>query len=223
MPSELVTLFLNSPDVERWIFETDKYRKERETIKKRLGLGPGPVILFVGRMVPEKGVEELIEAYREVIRRDSLNGLQLLLVGEGPLLEPLQELCRVSGLDRVNFTGFVAPGDLYPYYAAADIFVLPSRYEPYGVVVQEAAAAHLPLIVSDCCGAAPELLHDRENGFIFRAGDSKKLVEAIIALLGLKDNWDVMGEKSRVLASRFGYSFCEEEFMKAISLSLAKR
>ena len=117
----------------------------------------------------------------------------------------------------------MAPGELYQYYSAADIFVLPSRYETFGAVVQEAAAAHLPLIVSDCCGAAAELLHDKENGLTFRAGDSKKLVEAITTLLGLRDRWDVMGEKSRMLAIHFDYSFCEKEFMKAIGLSLSKR
>ena len=220
---EKVYIILNSPDVDKWIKETDNLREKRNDIRKNLGLGDGSVLLFVGRMVPEKGLEELINAYRKIIKEGLTDNLELLLVGEGPLLKSLIEKCHKMGLDKVHFAGFVDPDNLYPYYAAADMFVLPSRYETFGVVVQEAAAARLPLIVSDCCGAAAEILHDQENGFIFKAGDYNSLAEKIVSLASLKNKWAMMGEKSRIIAKKFDFNHGEEQFMKAVQFSLIKR
>jgi len=214
-----VSIILNSPDVDGWVQETDRYIGRREKIREELGFGSGPLLLFVGRMVPEKGVEDLLDAYEEVKRDGSVEDLQLLLIGEGPLLQSLKERCSRRGMKDVVFGGFVAPDELYPYYAAADAFVLPSRYEPFGVVVHEAASAGLPLLVSDCCGAAAELVRDGENGFLFEAGDSKDLARAIRRLFN-DNKWEEMGKNSRALARMYDYSHEEEQFMRAINRCL---
>jgi len=223
VPGDSVSIILNSPDVEKYIEETDALRKDRDKIRDNLGLGPSPVLLFVGRMVPEKGLEELLEAYIAIIEKNSIPGLQLLLVGEGPLLESLKKRCAERNLNNVRFAGFVAPEKLYPYYVAADAFVLPSRYETFGAVVHEAAAAGLPLVVSDCCGAVAELLRDGENGVAFRACDAGDLAKALERLYSLVNEWDKMGEKSRALAKKYGYSHGEEQFVKAVRFALDKR
>ena len=178
-------------------------------------------MLFVGRMVPEKGVEDLLDAYEEISQDGSVEGLQLLVVGEGPLLGTLKERCSRKGRGSVVFTGFVAPDKLYPYYAAADVFVLPSRYEPFGVVVHEAAAAGLPVIVSDCCGAAAELVEDERNGFIFRAGDARELAGAIEKLCRSGDRWDRMGCDSRRLAKMYDYNEGERQFVEMVRTAMS--
>ncbi len=215
--AQSVFKILNSPDVDEWLRQTDYHAGRRDEIRMRLGLSSGPVALFVGRMVPEKGVEELIEAFSIVKKKVVGKDLQLVLVGEGPMYEVVRKKYSTSVLKDVYFAGFCAPEELYPYYATADLFVLPSRYEPFGAVVHEAAASGLPLIVSDCCGAAAELVDSGSNGRIFKAGDVKELTETLMDMCEKRDEWPEMGALSRQLAIKYGYDFGEEQFLLAIN------
>src|SRR6185295_13276085 len=103
----------------------------------------------------------------------------LVLVGDGPESKSLRELASARNLRRVRFAGSREPSELPGIYAAADLFVLPSRHEPWGVVVNEAMAAGLPVVLSDRVGAAPDLLVDGANGRLFPAGDAGRLADAI--------------------------------------------
>lgn len=216
IPAERVSIILNSPDVEKWISKTDEERSRRDEIRKELGLGPGPVLLFVGRMAPEKGVEELIEAFAR-LSQGGRDDLQLLMVGEGPLLERLKSRCELENIRGVKFLGFVVPENLYPVYSAADAFVLPSRYEPFGVVAQEAAASGLPLVLSDCCGSAAELIIEGKNGYTYnKSGGADELCKAIEKLCVNRDSWVEMGKYSRGIAKQYDYASGEEAFIASI-------
>jgi glycosyltransferase involved in cell wall biosynthesis len=135
--------------------------------------------LYVGRYVPEKGIDTLAEAYGRYRERVD-EPWKLVCAGSGPLGETL---VAAGAEDR----GFVQPRDLPGLMHEAGAFVLPSRFEPWGVVVHEAAASGLPLICSDACGAAVHLLRDRFNGFLFPAGDAAALAERMVALHELSD------------------------------------
>lgn len=140
--------------------------EQRSEIKDRRSF------LFVGRYVPEKGIDTLVEAYGRY-RREVQNPWPLVCAGAGLLRDSL----AAAGAEDV---GFVQPADLPSLMAGAGAFVLPSRFEPWGVVVQEAAASGLPLICSDACGAGVHLLRDRWNGRSFAAGDPSHLVECLL-------------------------------------------
>jgi glycosyltransferase involved in cell wall biosynthesis len=132
--------------------------------------------LYVGRYVPEKGIDTLAAAYAAYCKRVE-KPWKLVCAGAGPLRETLM---AAGAEDR----GFVQPLDLPALMHSATAFVLPSRFEPWGVVVQEAAASGLPLILSDACGAGAHLLRHLYNGFSFPSGSVDGLVRAMRAMHG---------------------------------------
>lgn len=140
-------------------------------------LSPDPFFLYVGRYAPEKGLDTLAEAYTQY-RDDVENPWKLVCAGAGPLRETLV----AAGADE---RGFVQPADLPALMREASVFILPSRFEPWGVVAHEAAAIGLPLILSDACGSAVHLLRDLHNGFGFPAGDAAGLAERMVRMHGL--------------------------------------
>src|SRR5207302_7072307 len=127
-----------------------------------------PVALFVGKLVSWKRPEDLLRALAAV---PEMYGV---LVGEGSLRSRLQSLSDRLGMrERVRFLGFVNQRGLPGVYAAADVLVLPSEYEAFGVVVNEAFACGLPAVVSEACGAAGDLVDHRETGFVVPVGNVK--------------------------------------------------
>ncbi len=136
--------------------------------------------LFVGRYVPVKGLDTLLAAYK--LYRGRVSGpWRLRCAGTGPY----QSEMAGQGVEDL---GFIQPDALPGVMAGASAFVLPSRFEPWGVVVHEAAASGLPLILSDACGAGVHLLRHLYNGYQFPAGDAVALAQAMVAIHKLSDD-----------------------------------
>jgi glycosyltransferase involved in cell wall biosynthesis len=157
-----------------------------------------PAFLYVGRYLARKGLDTLIEAYRRY-RASVEMPWELLLAGAGPLAHLL------VGQPGLRDLGFIQPTDLPALMrGGARAFVLPSRVEPWGVVAQEAAAAGLPLICSDACGAAVHLLQDHYNGFVFAAGDAVHLAACLrrVSLLDA-ERWAAMSQAGHHLSRQF--------------------
>lgn len=136
-------------------------------------------ILYCGQLIERKGVRDLLEAYRR--SRGRCTGLRLILVGTGPLKESL-----VAGLSQderanVEFAGFQPIDRLPEQFARADVFVLPSHHDGWGVVMNQALAAGLPLVGSDRVGAT-DLIQRGWNGEFFKAGDVDGLAEILTQL-----------------------------------------
>lgn len=150
----------------------------------------GCTFLYAGRLDPEKGLDTLLEAFHEVPG-------ELLLVGQGG------DEARLRGLagDRVRFEGPKDRDELVACYRDADVFVLPSRSEPWGMVLNEAAAAGLPLVATEESGAAHDLVDG--NGFRVQAGDVPALRKALQRLAADPELRREYGERSRELAKRF--------------------
>ena len=147
----------------------------REELRTELGWNGDTILLYVGRLGPEKDLPTLVDAVGRIPHE---NRPKLVLVGSGPLEAQLR--AKASDLEvETQFISFLGPEDLARRYAAADIFVLLSTSEAWGLVVNEAMEFSLPLILSSKVGCAPVLLRDGQNGLIFAAGDSEALAACV--------------------------------------------
>jgi glycosyltransferase involved in cell wall biosynthesis len=140
----------------------------------------GKTILFVGRLVREKGVSKLLEAVKE-LRRDIQ--AKLIVVGDGPMRDHLVRKSLDLGLDgNVCFTGFVDSSTLVSLYRSSDVCVVPSLHEPFGIVALEAMAAKTPTVVSDV-GGLSEIVEDGVTGIKVPPGERKLLAAALLRVL----------------------------------------
>jgi glycosyltransferase involved in cell wall biosynthesis len=139
----------------------------------------------------------------------------LVLAGGGPQRSELETLARRLGV-RIELLGNLERDTLLDAYVAADVFVLLSQRETWGVVVNEAAAARLPLVLTDRVGAARDLLIDEQNGFLVPAGDVDGAARAIRALNDDEALRRKMGERSRQLVGGWGYEPSVEAFVTAV-------
>lgn len=144
--------------------------------------GNAPVFLFVGRLCEEKGVTVLLEAFVGV--RQQVPHARLRIVGTGPLGEALAQRAAAAGVaDAVSFVGSLQDEGLSNEYFGATCLVLPSRSEPWGLVVNEALNHGCPAVVSDSCGCVPELVKDGYTGYSFAAGDVAALRRTMLKAL----------------------------------------
>jgi glycosyltransferase involved in cell wall biosynthesis len=153
--------------------------------------------LFVGRMVKEKGLELLAEAWGRFSDDGRHREWGLTLCGTGPLSETF------SHLPQTELLGFVQPQNLPNIMTNACALVLPSLKEPWGLVIHEAAACGLPLIVSDSCGAADYFCRHGLNGYCVNTADADSLFDALLRFSELTaDERQVMGRRSELLAGQ---------------------
>jgi glycogen(starch) synthase len=176
LPPEKVDVISNGVAVDRW-----RCAPALVASARRRYAGAGPLLVFSGRLVYEKGVHDLLRAMPRLRRRHP--GIRLIVAGCGPHDSALRELARRLRLGRsVRFAGFVADDELAALAAAADCAVVPSIYEPFGLVALEAAAAGTPVVVADV-GGLRELVDHRITGLRFTPGDVAGLADAVSALL----------------------------------------
>ncbi len=165
--------------------------------------GAAPYFLFVGRLAEEKNVEGLLAswtAYRQAGGR-----WPLVLAGDGPRRAGLEAQVRSAGLtDEVRFTGLKNSRELIPLYADAGCFVLPSKREPWGLVVNEAMAAELPVLVSRRCGCREDLVAEGENGYSFDPAGAGALTDLLHRMEQLSpERRTRMGERSGEIIARY--------------------
>lgn len=158
------------------------HRLEREEARLHLGLpDDARIVLFVGRLIRLKGIEYLIQAMPQVIA--TCPNTRLVLVGEGEEGPRLRALARSLGLDgRITFAGGRAHDEVIGYMRAADVFVLPSLVESFGIVLVEAMSCGLPVVASNVMGI-PTLIEDGVNGLLVPPGDARALGGAIRRVL----------------------------------------
>jgi glycosyltransferase involved in cell wall biosynthesis len=175
LPSERVTLTPYSVDNDWWIQQSSQV--DRAATRAVWSASPNnSVILFCAKLQPWKRPVDLLRAFAKA---DVQNAL-LLFAGEGPLRQQLESEATALGVaSRVRFLGFVNQSQLPTVYASADLMVLPSEYEPFAVVVNEAMCCACPVIVSDRVGAAHDLVAPVAPQFIFPCGN----VDALARIL----------------------------------------
>lgn len=190
---------------------SDKQRKRKEMFKRSKGY-PERVILYVGRLVNQKGIFDLLRAFQ--VLSDERSDLGLVLVGNGPQENTYKHFCQINNLKNVFFEGFIDQEDLPGYYAAADVLVLPTYSDSWGLVLNEAMACKLPVIAAEVAGAAQDLIRNGENGYVYRKGDLEGLTQCIQEVLdGDKER---MGQKSYEIVRNYSPQKCAQGFLEVI-------
>jgi glycosyltransferase involved in cell wall biosynthesis len=171
---ERVFTGINTVDMARYRDDYRVARSRSEFAAERARYRP-IMLLYMGRMIPLKNLRRLLEAFATLRRPD----VGLFIVGSGPDQAELEELCRRERIENVYFEGFHQPRDLPRFYAMADVLILPSVKEVWGLVVNEALASGLYVLCSNRAGAGYDLLQDGWNGRMFDPYDVGQLAAAM--------------------------------------------
>ena len=191
-PAERIARFYDVVDNEGLYLRCHALQREP---RHSYGL-PGRYFLYVGRLAAEKNLGGLLDAY--LWYRAAGGAWSLVLVGDGPERSELESRAASSAFSPdIHFAGHKGSAELPLYYAFAGCFVLPSTREPWGLVVNEAMACGLPVIVSDRCGCAEDLVADGENGFVFDPDADGRLASLLATVEQFtQEQWVRMGCRS---------------------------
>lgn len=190
---------------------------DRAGVRARHGIDQGAmVILYASKLTVRKRICDLVEAVANL--RDRGQAAHLLIVGSGEEQARAEALAASRGIaDACHFVGFVNQAGLPEYYAASDIFVLPSENENWGLIVNEVMAAGLPVVLSREIGCVADLLREGENGAVFEAGDVAGLTDALAPMVADPELTRRMGDASRAIIAQWGYAQCLAGIRQAIA------
>ncbi|MEV4987553.1 glycosyltransferase family 4 protein, partial [Micromonospora sp. NPDC053811] len=191
VPSTRVDVVPNGVEAHRW-----RVPRAAVTAARERFAGDGPLVTFAGRLVYEKGVQHLLAGVPRL--RELHPELRVVIAGDGPYRGELEADVHRLGLgDVVDMPGFLG-GELPALMAASDCFVVPSIYEPFGMVALEGAAAGAPLAVAATGGLA-EIVEPGVTGTTFRPQDPDGLAEAVHALLADRDRAQALARRARAM------------------------
>lgn len=173
------------------------------------------VFLFCGQVIMRKGVDVLVQAFEQLVQKG--HQTRLILTGRQAELNEILRPVSNETRNRISYEGFCDPKLLPAVFAKADVFVLPSRYDGWGVVVNQALGAGLPVICSDAVGAGFDLVRTGANGFRVRAGDIAELAEAMETLVKNRKLISQYGAASRMLAKEWTPARGAEKWISALS------
>jgi len=194
-------------------------REARQTYREEHSIS-GKILLFTGYLNERKGVIHLLEAF--ALLRAQMPDVHLILAGEGPEGEKLVDFCRANDLiDAVTFAGFIPRDDLPSFYAAADVFVLPSLEDTFGVVVSEAMAAGLPIVCSMYAGAAQDLIFDGVNGYQVDPVNHQQLAQRLFDILSNPAVAKEMGRASLSIIAEHDIETCAQGYLQAIKVAVS--
>jgi len=191
----------------------------RASLQAELGLDPSrPVILFASKLQTRKLCNQLIEAYA---RLSPASGVEphpyLLIVGDGEERAALERQATATGFSSIRFCGFRNQSEMPRFFDLSTVFVLPSRHEPWGLIVNEVMNAARPVIISDDVGCAPDLIEDGVNGCIYPVGNVAALESALRRVIETPGGAEAMGR--RALERIQQWSFTED--IQALRQALA--
>ena len=190
----------NVVDNEHFMIQAEHIRSNQSRARTQLKL-PTRYFLAVSRLVEKKNLVVLLKAYKEY--RDHGGDWELVIVGSGPLHTHLTAIVQVDCIPDVHFVGWVQYDALPAYYTLASCLVLASTSEPWGLVVNEAMACGLPVLVSECCGCLPELCHAGRNGYHFPPGSHGCLVDLMIRVSADGGHLATLGRNSQEIVAPF--------------------
>jgi glycosyltransferase involved in cell wall biosynthesis len=206
-----------TPHLERFALTPAQRAETRADLRRTQGIPEHAVVgLFVGRLVSVKALPVLL---RSLSLLPPHRRPHLMIAGDGPERAALERTVAEQSLP-VRFLGFCANEDLPDLMAAADFLVLPSLRDAWGVVVAEAMAAGLPVVLSDQVGAAYDLLEPGRNGFLVPAGSTDALRDALGHCVEMGAELADMGQRSRARIAGWNCETAAQEFYRAVAVAL---
>ena len=194
--------------------------------RRRYAMDNEKIILFMGRLVYEKGVQHLIAAMPKIL--NGYHDSKLIICGKGGMLDELKAEANALGLgEKVYFAGYMNGKDVQRMYKAADVAVFPSTYEPFGIVALEAMLSENPVVVSDV-GGLNEIVQHRENGMKSYAGNPNSIADSILELLyDHKLCADITKKAKNKVRNEYNWSKIAQDthfaYQKAICQSVAEK
>jgi glycosyltransferase involved in cell wall biosynthesis len=191
----------------------------RVELLAKLGLDAGrPVVLFCSKLQGRKHCDHLIEAYVKLAERPGEEPWPyLVIVGDGEERAALERQAAATGFGSIRFCGFRNQSELPGFFDLATVFVLPSRHEPWGLIVNEVMNAARAVIVSDDVGCGPDLIDDGVEGCIYPVGDVEALAGALRRVLAGEGSAEAMGERGYERIQGWGF----EEDVRGLRKALA--
>lgn len=221
VPSDKVGIAPYTVDNEFFQRLSSQCGPQRDKVRQELGILPDQcVFIFCGKLIAKKQPGLLLEAFARLPRPDK--GF-LLYVGDGELRSNLERRIADLGLGNVSIQGFKNQTELPRFLTASDVFVLPSRFEPWGLVVNEAMNAKLPVIASNMVGASGDLVEEGCNGFVVPHDDVRKWSEAMGWMLENPTQRVMMGEHSLEKISKWSYSEVVDAVVGCLEVITQKR
>jgi len=191
---------------------------------KHLGLSDKNIILFVGSKKPVKGLDFLLAAIQLIKQELKRNNWIVILLGpKTKTLKQLEKLYNNLFFEKVVISvGPFKKEMLLSAYASADIFILPSKYESFGLVTLEAMAVGKPIIISDRVGIKQFIIHG-ENGFIVPYGDTNVLANQILFLIRNKNERKRIGRNAKISAKKFEWKYISNSYIKLYEQLLRRK
>jgi 1,2-diacylglycerol 3-alpha-glucosyltransferase len=210
------SIFWGFDVVENKTFHPSKIRTTPQPLKF-------PFFLSVNRFVPEKNLPNLLIAYANYCQQSGDGAWHLVLCGDGPLRPGLEQQIRSLGLaERVHLPGFLQQASLIPYYAHASCFIHASIKDTWGLVVNEAMAAGLPVLVSKRCGCFEDLVIEGVNGFGFVPEDMQELADLMVQISANESDRDRMGQAALQHIQKFSPEYFAENLYQASQYALGQ-
>ena len=201
-------------DVKLYSRLAENGRRHADEVRARHGL-PSRYFLYVGRLIKEKGIFDLLSAYAK-LDEPTRSQIGLVFVGEGPSRKELVRRKADIRPGRVEFCGWVHREQIPEIYSLAEALIFPTHSDPWGLVVNEAMACGLPIIASDVAGCVPDLVENGKNGFIVPPKDVEGLARAMEQLFRQPDLAAQMRIHSAQRIRGYTPEACAEGLMRAV-------
>jgi len=193
--------------------DVDQFHPSRSSseMRRRLGSGPGPLLMYVGRLSAEKGLERL----RPLL--EAIPDAELALVGEGPHRAALG---RYFAGSAVRFMGALSGDELGAAYASADVFVFPSETDTFGLALLEAMASGCPVVAARA-GGVPDVVREGRDGLLYTPGDDKELVAAVKRILESTAERELIRWSGRMRAESWSWSAAVDDLRRQYRAAIA--
>jgi glycosyltransferase involved in cell wall biosynthesis/peptidoglycan/xylan/chitin deacetylase (PgdA/CDA1 family) len=185
--------------------KAEKLESQRDNIRKKFGINKNDfVILYIGRLSKEKMPLIILDAFKRI----NCENKKLFIVGDGPMRAEFERYSEKLGINNITMMGFQPHEKIFDFFVSADLLVLPSLHETWGIVVNEAMCFGLPVVVSDRVGAAVDLVRDGYNGYVFPVGNVEKFSEAIERIINLpKQERKILSRRSCEIINKWVENF----------------
>lgn len=216
-PNQSIHIAPDAVDVHFFSALAAKAREQADQVRKQYGLPPR-YFLYVGRLVRQKGVFDLLSAYA-TLDEDIRSGMGLVFVGDGPARVDLEQSAARDGSGVVKFLGWLHREQVPEIYGLAEALVFPTHSDPWGLVVNEAMACELPIIASDIAGCVPDLVEDGWNGLRVQPSSVQALARAMTALCLQPELASRMRTNSRRRIENYLPEACADGLAKAMAFA----